>query len=42
MANTPGEAEQMIQACKEANRELMIAYRIQYEPYNNAVKKWCG
>jgi predicted dehydrogenase len=39
MANTVREAEQMIQACKEANRKLMIAYRIQYEPYNNAVKK---
>ncbi|MES2462497.1 MAG: Gfo/Idh/MocA family oxidoreductase [Armatimonadota bacterium] len=39
MANSVRECEQMIQACKEANRKLMIAYRIQYEPFNNAVKK---
>ena len=39
MANTPEEAERMIKACKDANRKLMIAYRIQYEPFNNSVKK---
>jgi predicted dehydrogenase len=39
MANSSQEAEQMIKACKKANRKLMIAYRIQYEPFNTAVKK---
>ncbi len=39
MANTPQEAEQMIKACKDANCKLTIVYRIQYEPFNNAVKK---
>ena len=32
MANTAKEAEDMIAACKGANRKLMIAYRIQYTP----------
>jgi predicted dehydrogenase len=26
----------MIDACRQANRKLMIAYRAQYEPYNLA------
>lgn len=32
MANTVAECEQMIAACREANRKLLIAYRLQYEP----------
>ena len=38
MANSVREAEQMIAACKKAERKLMIAYRIQYEPFNRMVK----
>jgi len=40
MANSVEECEEMIQACKEANRKLMIAYRIQYESYNKLIKQW--
>ena len=36
MANTPEECQSMIDACKAAERKLMIAYRAQYEPYNLA------
>jgi predicted dehydrogenase len=32
MANTVEECQQMIDACKAANRKLMIAYRLHYEP----------
>ncbi len=34
MANSVQECEQMIAACKQADRKLMIAYRCQYEPTN--------
>ena len=34
MANTSAECEQMIAAAKKANRKLMIAYRLRYEPFN--------
>ena len=34
MANTPAEAERMVAACGKANRKLMIAYRMQYEPHH--------
>jgi predicted dehydrogenase len=34
MANTPAECRQMIDAAQKANRKLMVAYRCQYEPYN--------
>jgi predicted dehydrogenase len=37
MAATTKEAEQMVDACKRADRKLMIAYRIQYEPHNRFV-----
>jgi predicted dehydrogenase len=40
MANTSKEAQEMIDACKRADRKLMIAYRIQYEPYNRIVQGW--
>ena len=39
MATSAHDCEQMIDACKKANRKLMIAYRIQYEPHNRAVRK---
>ncbi len=39
MATSVREAEEMIAACKKANRKLMIAYRIQYEPFNRMVKE---
>jgi predicted dehydrogenase len=38
MAVSSPECEQMIAACKMANRKLMIAYRIQYEPYNRIIQ----
>jgi predicted dehydrogenase len=34
MANTVAECQQMIDACERAGKKLMIAYRMQYEPYN--------
>ena len=30
----------MIEACKAADKKLMIAYRIQYEPNNRLVRDW--
>jgi predicted dehydrogenase len=40
MANTSQQCREMIDACKNAGRKLMVAYRIQYEPNNTMVKKW--
>lgn len=40
MANSSKEAQQMVDACKKANKKLMIAYRIQYEPLNKLAKQW--
>ena len=40
MALSPKECEDMIAACKNANRKLMIAYRIQYEPNNAQCRDW--
>ncbi|MBN9681072.1 MULTISPECIES: Gfo/Idh/MocA family protein [unclassified Corallococcus] len=37
MANTSAECQQMIDACKKADRKLGIAYRLQYEPHHRAV-----
>lgn len=34
MANSVSECEQMIAACNKAQKQLMIAYRMQYEPFN--------
>jgi predicted dehydrogenase len=34
MANSVADCEQMIAACRQANRKLMIAYRCRYEPAN--------
>lgn len=39
MANTAAECEQMIAACKQAKRKLMIAYRRQYSPLDRALVK---
>jgi predicted dehydrogenase len=40
MATNPQECEQMIAARQKADRKTMIAYRIQYEPYNRAVQAY--
>jgi predicted dehydrogenase len=40
MAVSSQKCEQMIAACKMAERKLMIAYRIQYEPYNRIVQSY--
>nr|WP_153865482.1 MULTISPECIES: Gfo/Idh/MocA family oxidoreductase [Myxococcaceae] len=37
MANTVAECEQMIEACRKAQRKLMVAYRMQYEPHHRAL-----
>jgi predicted dehydrogenase len=39
MANTSAEAEQMIAACSKAGVTLMVAYRCQYEPFNQEVTR---
>ncbi|WP_373331298.1 Gfo/Idh/MocA family protein [Salmonirosea aquatica] len=39
MANSVAECQAMIDACQQSNRKLMIAYRIQYEPYNRYVRE---
>ncbi|WP_041257314.1 Gfo/Idh/MocA family protein [Fibrella aestuarina] len=39
MANSSAECQAMIDACKKANRKLMVAYRIHYEPYNRYVRE---
>ncbi len=36
MAISVAECQQMIDACKQADRKLMIAYRCQYDPYHRA------
>ena len=40
MTTSSASAQRMIDACKKANKQLMIAYRIQYEPNNAQVKDW--
>ena len=37
MANTPEDCREMIQASRQAQRKLMVAYRVRYEPYNQAL-----
>ncbi|HEV7559560.1 MAG TPA: Gfo/Idh/MocA family oxidoreductase [Kofleriaceae bacterium] len=39
MAGTVADAEKMVEACKRADRKLMIGYRIQYEPHNRFIMK---
>ncbi|MFN8445890.1 MAG: Gfo/Idh/MocA family oxidoreductase [Caldilineaceae bacterium] len=41
MAVTAQECEQMIAASEQAQRKLMIAYRLHYEPYNQKVMDLC-
>jgi predicted dehydrogenase len=41
MANTPKDCEEMIRAAREASRKLMVAYRVRYEPYNQALIRMC-
>ncbi len=38
MAASSDQAQAMIDACKQAGRKLMVAYRIQYEPHNRYVR----
>ncbi len=40
MADSSQAAQRMIDACRDANRKLMIAYRIQYEPQNRMAMQW--
>jgi predicted dehydrogenase len=40
MATSAAAARRMINACKEAEKKLMIAYRIQYEPHHAKIKEW--
>jgi predicted dehydrogenase len=37
MAPTVADCDRMIDACRIADRKLMIAYRLQYEPFNREV-----
>ena len=39
MATSVRACEEMIQAAEKARRKLMIAYRIQYEPYNRMARQ---
>jgi predicted dehydrogenase len=41
MAVTVAECEQMIAASKAAERQLMIAYRLRYEPFNMTAIDYC-
>jgi predicted dehydrogenase len=41
MGVTIEESERMIAAAKEANKKLMIAYRLHYEPFNQKVMELC-
>ena len=41
MSVTVAEAEQMVAAAAEAQRELMIAYRLRYEPFNKKAIELC-
>lgn len=41
MAVTVAEGEAMIRAAHQAQRHLMIAYRLHYEPYNQKVMELC-
>jgi len=39
MANTVSECEEMIQACKDAGKQLAIGYRLHYEPHTREVMR---
>jgi predicted dehydrogenase len=40
MATSVASAQRMIDACREAGRKLMIAYRIQYDAFNQLAMEW--
>lgn len=40
MATSSAAAKRMIDACRQAGKKLMIAYRIQYEPKNRTAMQW--
>lgn len=40
MATSSADCRAMMRACREADRKLMIAYRCQYEPYNQKMIEW--
>jgi len=42
MAASVPECEQMIRAARDADRKLMIAYRLRYEPFNKKVISLCA
>ena len=37
MATSSADAARMVEACRQAGRTLMIAYRMQYDPYHRAL-----
>jgi predicted dehydrogenase len=39
MANSAKDCEEMIKACKDANVQLGVGYRLHYEPYNMEMKR---
>lgn len=39
MALTPEDCQEMIDACKKANVQLALGYRLHYEPYNLEIKR---
>lgn len=39
MATTAKDCEEMINACKEANVQLAVGYRLHYEPFNLEIKR---
>ena len=39
MANSAADCQRMVDACKAANKQLMVAYRLQYEPLTLMVQK---
>jgi predicted dehydrogenase len=41
MSTNSRDCREMIEACRAANRKLMIAYRAQYEPYNQTAVRLC-
>src|SRR4051794_26382336 len=41
MANSVEDCQKMIDACKAANKKLMIAYRLHYEPLNQKAIEVC-
>jgi predicted dehydrogenase len=40
MATSAKACQNMIDACKQAGKKLMVAYRIQYEPHNRLAMQW--